>query len=137
MTIDAGSLANRIAVYGASGFTGGLAVAELRLPGAAMAPLHVRVRRVRRVRTAVRTEVAELFAQLGAPGVVESIPEVLDEEARKAARRRDLERRTALIREGGTAYRAVSGVQRSVMSGRFSMLRSPSLVSRTVKPWRS
>ena len=40
-------------------------------------------------------------------------------------------------RRPGTVYRALSGVHRSVMSGRFSMLRSPSLVSKTVKPWRS
>lgn len=45
--------------------------------------------------------------------------------------------RRARSRPGSTVHRAWAGVQRRVMSGRFSMLRSPSLVSRTVKPWRS
>jgi transposase len=35
------------------------------------------------------------------------------------------------------AHHALSGVQRRVMSGRFSMFRQPSLMSRTVKPWCS
>lgn len=41
------------------------------------------------------------------------------------------------LRGVNAVHRPPSGVQRKVMSGSLSMFRSPSLVSRTVKPWSS
>lgn len=56
-----------------------VAVTEFALPGVATIPRHVRAGRVR---GATRVEVAELFASL-TPEVVDSVPEVLDEQGRK------------------------------------------------------
>jgi len=60
----------------------GAEVSAFALPGVVMAPRHLSVSRVR---SAIRSEVAELFAGLTAE-VVESVPEVPEEEARRTAR---------------------------------------------------
>jgi short subunit dehydrogenase-like uncharacterized protein len=52
------------------------------LPGVVTVPRHVQARRVR---SGIRTEVAQRFAAL-TPDVVDSVPEVLDEEARSRTR---------------------------------------------------
>jgi short subunit dehydrogenase-like uncharacterized protein len=59
-----------------------VALTPFALPGVVTVPRHVRVGRVR---SGIRTEVAELFASL-TPDVVDSVPEVLDEEARSTTR---------------------------------------------------
>jgi short subunit dehydrogenase-like uncharacterized protein len=60
------------------GETEEVALTPFALPGVVTVPRHVRAGRVR---SGIRTEVAELFASL-TPDVVDSVPEVLDEEAR-------------------------------------------------------
>ncbi|MCO5992924.1 saccharopine dehydrogenase family protein [Actinoallomurus rhizosphaericola] len=57
-------------------------VAPFPLPGVATVPRHVRARRVRSV---IRADVAALFQSL-TPDLVESVPEVLDDETRRAGR---------------------------------------------------
>ncbi len=59
-----------------------VALAPFALPGVVTVPRHVRAGRVR---SGIRAEVAELFASL-TPDVVDSVPEVLDEEARSTTR---------------------------------------------------
>lgn len=59
-----------------------VALTPFALPGVATVPRHVRAGRVR---SGIRTEVAELFGSL-TPDVVDSVPEVLDEEARRTTR---------------------------------------------------
>jgi short subunit dehydrogenase-like uncharacterized protein len=59
-----------------------VALSPFALPGVVTVPRHVRAGRVR---SGIRTEVAELFASL-TPDVVDSVPEVLDEEARSTSR---------------------------------------------------
>ena len=59
-----------------------VALTPFALPGVVTVPRHVRAGRVR---SGIRTEVAQLFASL-TPDVVDSVPEVLDEEARRSTR---------------------------------------------------
>jgi short subunit dehydrogenase-like uncharacterized protein len=59
-----------------------VALASFALPGVVTVPRHIRAERVR---SGIRTEVAELFASL-TPDAVDSVPEVLDEEARSSTR---------------------------------------------------
>jgi short subunit dehydrogenase-like uncharacterized protein len=64
------------------GEDGDVALTPFALPGVVTVPRHVRAGRVR---SGIRTEVAELFAAL-TPDVVDSVPEVLDDEARSSTR---------------------------------------------------
>jgi short subunit dehydrogenase-like uncharacterized protein len=59
-----------------------VALSPFPLPGVVTVPRHVRAGRVR---SGIRTEVAQLFAAL-TPDVVSSVPEVLDEDARSTNR---------------------------------------------------
>lgn len=102
-----------------------VALTPFALPGVVTVPRHVRAGRVR---SGIRTEVAELFASL-TPDVVDSVPEVLDQEARSTNRwlmlvetvddtgRRARGWATGPDAYGLTAVIAVEGARRLVAGG--------------------
>ncbi|MGW3344645.1 saccharopine dehydrogenase family protein [Nonomuraea rubra] len=107
------------------GEDGEVPVAVFALPGVVTIPRHVRARRVR---SAIRTEVAAMFSAL-TPDVVESVPEIPDEAARLASRwlmlaeatgedgKRARGWVTGLDPYGMTAVIAVEGARRLVADG--------------------
>ncbi|GAA3655804.1 saccharopine dehydrogenase NADP-binding domain-containing protein [Nonomuraea antimicrobica] len=111
-------------------------VSAFALPGVVMAPRHLRVRRVR---SAIRAEVSDLFTGLTAD-VVESIPEVPEEEARSTARWLMMAEATDITGNrargwvtGTDGYRltaviAVEGARRLVMDGGPAGARTPAQV---------
>jgi short subunit dehydrogenase-like uncharacterized protein len=110
-----------------------VALTPFALPGVVTVPRHVRAGRVR---SGIRTEVAQLFGSL-TPDVVDSVPEVLDEEARRSTRwlmlveaTDDTGRRargwvTGPDAYGLTAVIAVEGAYRLVTGGAATGARTP------------
>lgn len=113
------------AVMAVPGEDGEVPVTAFALPGVATVPRHVRVRRVRSV---IRSQVADLFAAM-TPDVIDSVPEVPDEESRVTSRWLMLTEAvgdegsrargwvTGLDAYGMTAVIAVEGARRLVADG--------------------